>query len=164
MKNKIQSLRYIGVDVKMKGDMIGSFMKTPVMLKVGGGSIASISRKGRITVSDMFLDLPSHVQEFILLHEMGHKLDNEVDWESTPSRSHFVSSGEVSPEELRADNYALKEIGTTRAIKALEDFIKIMESKGVVPEKLKEVNMRLMVLKGLDVNPVTKANNKEEIK
>lgn len=165
MKKRIESLRYIGVDVRINGNsnMIGTFMKTPVMLKVGGGSIASVSQKGRITVSDMFLDLPSHVQEFILLHEIGHKLDNEADWESTPSRSHFVSSGEVSPEELRADDYAREIVGDTRAIKALEDFIEIMESKDVSTEALSEVKMRLMAIKGLDVNPVTEVNPEEEI-
>lgn len=162
MEKKIANLRHIGVDVRIVGNMIGSFMKTPVVLR-DGGSIASISQKGRITVSDMFLELPSHVQEFILLHEIGHKVDNQADWELTPSRSDFVLSGEVSPEEIRADDYALKEIGETRAIKALEDFIEIMESKDVSDESLREVKMRLMAIKGLDVNPIAEVNPEEGI-
>lgn len=72
-----------------------------------------------IFVDDFYLHLPQHVQEFIILHELGHIVNKHNLNIKKPFLNSFKRLLKLDELEVEADNHALKNLGHKRCYEAL---------------------------------------------
>jgi len=79
---------------------------------------------GRIVVDEHFIILPTEMKKFFLYHELGHHDLGHINEENVQGRikkrKSMALDGKVSEEELQADAYAARRVGTNTAINSLK--------------------------------------------
>jgi hypothetical protein len=78
---------------------------------------------GYVVIPDHFDTLPEVVQWFLMEHEIGHIKFDPKHTSSTDAlmrdRLKYIKRGEIQPNELRADMYAVSQLGIDRCVDAL---------------------------------------------
>lgn len=121
----------------------------PSLVRLNGYMFALAALELKVViVDDHFMAAPKNVQEFILLHEVGHLNDEGLDINANHFANRIASVGSIPSEEKYADVYAFKRMNKTEAINALR-FIKI--SQQMMLADTREVSLRIDHLESLTV-------------
>ena len=100
------------------------------MLKSKGYTFACLIEGNVILTDDMFDQLSDNAKMFLLLHELGHKENNHIEFmkeryasaqEVVKERNAMVKMNQVQRYELEADAYALNFMSAQEVVDAIEE-------------------------------------------
>jgi hypothetical protein len=133
------------------------------------GCIAAYNPATKIIVVDnTFMNFSDTTKEFIIYHELGHKATEGIDAFTqlingfcyTITRPLYIIAGKVHPDELMADEYALRESGLYREeiIRSLKE---IMNSGFDILGTLEIMN-RIKAIEKIDLDSSRKEDNDDD--
>lgn len=121
----------------------------PSLVRLNGYMFAVAALELKVViVDDHFMTAPKNVQEFILLHEVGHLNDEGLDINAEHLANRIASVGSIPAEEKYADEYSFRRMNKTQAINALR-YLKLTQQ--VMWADTTEVGLRIEHLESLTV-------------
>jgi Zn-dependent peptidase ImmA (M78 family) len=120
-----------------------SINNDPEFLKSLGLCFTAISKEADntyiISVDNNYLNAPEYCRQFLLAHELGHLINEDLEGatKKTMIRRVFKSWFSVDETEICADNYAVQVFGKEQAILSLNYLIAALKNKNEVKRRKK---------------------------